>query len=74
MSLYRTSIRQGDDHGHMVLFDGQFTPSMWRQVQGLIEVYPAPHTAYGLFLFCDGSVHPVTENITMEIYSSLLHR
>ncbi|QDU79404.1 hypothetical protein Pla110_11140 [Polystyrenella longa] len=61
----------GDDHGHMVLFDGQFTPNT-AVGPGADRGVSAPHTSYGLFLFCDGSVHPVTENISVEVYSNLL--
>lgn len=61
----------GDDHGHMVLFDGQFTPNTVAG-PGADRGVSSPHTSYGMFLFCDGSVHPITENISLDIYSDLL--
>ena len=71
MAAVRDIDTPGDDHGHMVLFDGQFTPNA-AAGPGADRGVSAPHKAYGMFLFCDGSVHVVSENIYPDVWSAML--
>jgi len=57
-----------DDHGHMVLFETQFRPN---QIDGDDKGISAPHTGYGLFGLCDGSVRPISENVAADVYDAM---
>lgn len=60
-----------DDHGHMVLFDGQFGPNQARGA-GADRGVSAPHAGLAQFAYMDGSVHTINENISIDIYRALL--
>lgn len=72
-SAAREIADPADDHGHMVLFDGQFAPNQ-ATGPGADRGVSAPHTGYSLFLMCDGSVRPITENIDFNLYEGLCSR
>ncbi len=62
-----------DDHGHMVLFDGQFAINQGTG-PGADRGVSAPHAGFSLFLQCDGSVRPISENIDFTLYQGLCSR
>lgn len=76
----RDETDAGDDHGHMVLFDGEFGPNRARQdASGTYNYGPdrgvaAPHKGVSQFALCDGSVRGVSENIDLGLYRSLCSR
>ena len=57
-----------DDHGHMVLFQTGHTPNSPLSDDRDVS---ASHCGLALFLLCDGSVHPVSEEIDFAVYSAL---
>ena len=59
-----------DDHGHMVLFDGEFGPNRARGA-GADRGVSAPHAGLAQFAFMDGSVHTIAETIDIETYRAL---
>jgi len=59
-----------DDHGHMVLFDGEFGPNQARGA-GADRGISAPHEGLAQFAFLDGSVHTVSEDIGIDVFRSL---
>ncbi|QDT65771.1 DUF1559 domain-containing protein [Calycomorphotria hydatis] len=69
-----------DDHGHMVLFDGEYAPNSPRQqvgtgnYEGLDRGLSAPHLGICQFALCDGSVHGITTNIDLGVYRNLCQR
>jgi len=60
-----------DDHGHMVLFDGEFGPNQARGA-GADRGVSAPHSGIAQFAYMDGSVHAIADNIDIETYRALL--
>lgn len=62
-----------DDHGHMVLFDAQYTPNQ-AAGPGADRGVSAPHVGYAQFVYCDGSVHAITENVNPDVYDALCSR
>lgn len=62
-----------DDHGHMVLFDGQF-PINQGSGPGADRGISAPHESFSLFLQCDGSVRPISENLDFALFQGLCSR
>ncbi|MEM1063263.1 MAG: DUF1559 domain-containing protein, partial [Planctomycetota bacterium] len=71
-----------DDHGHMVLFDGEFAPNSPRpnvntlsyDDVGLDRGLSAPHTGMCQFVLLDGSVRAVTTSIDLGLYRNLCQR
>jgi len=57
-----------DDHGHMVLFQTGNPPNASTSDDRDVS---APHAGIAQFLFCDGSVHAVREEIDLEVYRAL---
>ena len=57
-----------DDHGHMVLFQTGSTPNSEFSDDRDVS---APHVGYANFLFGDGSVRLLTEEIDLKVYQSL---
>lgn len=62
-----------DDHGHMVLFDGQFLPNLGTG-PGADRGVSAPHVGSSQFLLCDGSVRTIGKSIAVITYESLCSR
>lgn len=60
-----------DDHGHMVLFETQFTPN---KAGGDDKGLSAPHEGLCQFTLCDGSVRAITEHIDQSVYDALATR
>lgn len=60
-----------DDHGHMVLFQTGHTPNSAFSDDRDVS---APHVGYANFLFSDGSVRLITEQVDAEVYHSLSTR
>ncbi len=61
-----------DDHGHMVLFDGEFTPNQTSHSgAGADRGVSANHAGLAQFAFLDGSVHTVPETIDLKAYRAL---
>ncbi len=57
-----------DDHGHMVLFQTGNTPNSEYSDDRDVS---APHVGYANFLFSDGSVRLIVEEIDFKVYQSL---
>ena len=57
-----------DDHGHMVLFQTGHTPNDSYSDDRDVS---APHVGYANFLFADGSVRLIIEQIDLTNYQSL---
>ena len=60
-----------DDHGHMVLFETQFTPN---EAGGDDKGLAAPHVGVCQFLMCDGSIQPITMQVDRVVYDALATR
>ena len=60
-----------DDHGHMVLFQAGNTPNSPLSDDRDVS---APHVGYANFLFADGHVQIISENIDFGVYQSLSTR
>ncbi len=60
-----------DDHGHMVLFQTGNTPNSPLSDDRDVS---APHVGYANFLFADGHVQIISENIDFGVYQSLSTR
>jgi prepilin-type N-terminal cleavage/methylation domain-containing protein/prepilin-type processing-associated H-X9-DG protein len=60
-----------DDHGHMVLFQTGHTPN---SIDSDDRDVSAPHVGFANFLFGDGSVRLITEQVDFELYQSLSTR
>ncbi|MEM7457780.1 MAG: DUF1559 domain-containing protein [Planctomycetota bacterium] len=61
-----------DDHGHMVLFDCEYGPNQARgEGTGADRGVSAPHAGLAQFVFMDGSVHTINENIDIGTYRAL---
>jgi prepilin-type processing-associated H-X9-DG protein len=57
-----------DDHGHMVLFQTGNTPNSEYSDDRDVS---APHVGYANFLFGDGSVRLIIEQIDFKVYQAL---
>ena len=57
-----------DDHGHMTLFQTGHTPNHPLSDDRDVS---APHEGLAQFLFCDGSVHVIAEDIDFGIYTAI---
>ena len=57
-----------DDHGHMVLFQTGHVPNDPGSDDRDVS---APHIGYANFALGDGSVHSISENVSVEIYQAL---
>lgn len=57
-----------DDHGHMVLFQTGHPPNHFASDDRDVS---APHRGFAQFLFCDGSVHTISESIELNAYTAL---
>ena len=57
-----------DDHGHMVLFQTGHPPNSSMSDDRDVS---APHVGYANFLFGDGSVRLITEQVDLEVYRNL---
>ncbi len=57
-----------DDHGHMVLFQTGHVPNDPSSDDRDVS---APHIGYANFAFADGSVHPISENVSVEVFNAL---
>ena len=60
-----------DDHGHMTLFQTGHIPNSPDSDDRDVS---APHVGYANFLFGDGSVHALSENIDFGLYQNLSTR
>ena len=60
-----------DDHGQMVLFDGEFGPNQARGA-GADRGVSAPHDGIAQFAYLDGSVHAISAGISIQVYRDLL--
>ncbi len=60
-----------DDHGHMVLFQAGHTPNCAYSDDRDVS---APHVGYANFLFCDGSVRLITDQVDLQVYLALTTR
>ena len=61
-----------DDHGHMVLFDTEYTPNHARGAgTGADRGVSAPHSGIAQFAYLDGSVHTVSDAIDVQVYRAL---
>ena len=61
-----------DDHGHMVLFDAEYGPNRARgEGTGADRGISAPHGGLAQFAFLDGSVHTISQDISLETYRAL---
>lgn len=61
-----------DDHGHMVLFDAEYGPNRARgEGTGADRGVSAPHAGLAQFIFVDGSVHTINEEIDLVTYRAL---
>lgn len=61
-----------DDHGHMVLFDTEFAPNNPpASGAGADRGVASPHAGFAQFVFMDGSVHTISEDIDLNVYRSL---
>ncbi|MDZ4851123.1 MAG: DUF1559 domain-containing protein [Pirellulaceae bacterium] len=60
-----------DDHGHMVLFQTGHTPNSLDSDDRDVS---APHVGYANFLFGDGSVRLITEQVDLKVYQTLSTR
>ena len=60
-----------DDHGHMVLFDAEYGPNGASGAGGADRGVSAPHSGIAQFALLDGSVHAVSEEISIETYRAL---
>ncbi len=61
-----------DDHGHMVLFDAEYGPNQARgEGTGADRGVSAPHRGLAQFVFLDGSVHTISEDIDITTYRAL---
>ena len=60
-----------DDHGHMVLFQTGHTPNSLYSDDRDVS---APHVGYANFLFGDGSVRLIVEEVDLAVYQSLSTR
>jgi prepilin-type processing-associated H-X9-DG protein len=60
-----------DDHGHMVLFQTGHPPNSENSDDRDVS---APHIGFANFLFGDGSVRLITEEVDFELYQSLSTR
>ena len=61
-----------DDHGHMVLFDTEFAPNNPPSSgAGADRGVAAPHEGVAQFVFMDGSVHTISDDIDLNVYRSL---
>ncbi len=61
-----------DDHGHMVLFDTEFAPNNPPPGgAGADRGVAGPHAGFAQFVFMDGSVHTISEDIELNVYRSL---
>ena len=58
----------GFDHGHMVLFQTGHSPNNLYSDDRDVS---APYVGYANFLFADGSVRLITEQIDFSVYQSL---
>lgn len=64
-----------DDHGHMVLFDGEFAPNMARgEGVGADRGVSAPHFDSAYFTLCDGSIQNISREISIDVYRALCTR
>ena len=64
-----------DDHGHMVLFDGEFAPN--RAVGegvGADRGVSAPHFDNAYFTLCDGSVTAISRDVSLDVYRAYCTR
>lgn len=61
----------GDDHGHMVLFQTGHLPNASDSDDRDVS---APHPLGAQFLMGDGSVHFVSESISLPVYRALSTR
>ncbi len=68
MSAVRELSDPTDDHGHMVLFQTGNTPNAPTSDDRDVS---APHIGYANFVFGDGRVRPVNENIDFAVYSAM---
>jgi prepilin-type N-terminal cleavage/methylation domain-containing protein/prepilin-type processing-associated H-X9-DG protein len=60
-----------DDHGHMVLFQTGNVPNSPLSDDRDVS---APHVGYANFLFADGHVQIISENVDFQLYQSLSTR
>ena len=61
-----------DDHGHMVLFDAEFSPNNPpASGVGADRGVAAPHAGLAQFVLMDGSVQTISENIDLNVYRAL---
>ncbi len=60
-----------DDHGHMVLFQSGHAPNSAYSDDRDVS---APHVGYANFLFCDGSVRLITDQVDLPVYLGLTTR
>jgi len=64
-----------DDHGHMVLFDGEFAPNMAKgEGVGADRGVSAPHFDSAYFALCDGSIQNISRDISIEAYRAMCTR
>lgn len=57
-----------DDHGHMVLFQTGHPPNAADSDDRDVS---ASHAGVSQFLLCDGSVHTVSEDVSLDVYRAL---
>lgn len=64
-----------DDHGHMVLFDGEFGPNRAEgEGVGADRGVSAPHFENAYFALCDGSIRNVSKDVSIEVYRAMCTR
>ena len=64
-----------DDHGHMVLFDGEFAPNRAHgDGVGADRGVSAPHFDRAYFTLCDGAVIPISRDVHLEVYRAYCTR